>query len=141
MSLGLMSPHITPVPSENQLCPLRFSVCIYPQQGNFHQEHCKEGWLASHVFVILTSTHITPVKKKRNNKKTCCFVRVASLFTVAVRLISLCVLCSLCVFLYTLVIFHRFIFFYLIYNTELFICYVILIHNRAGPFHLLLPSV
>ena len=128
LSLGVKSPHITPVQLENQLCPLRFSACTYPQQGNFHEEHCKGTWLASHVFVVLTPTHMTPVKKIRQKKKKNLILSVLSLcVTVAVCFISLCALCSLYVFIYSLVLFRRFIFFYLTYNTELFICYV---HNH-----------
>ena len=63
LSMGVTSPYITPVQLENQRCPLRFSACAYPQQGNFHEKHCKGAWLASHVSVVLMPTHITPVKK------------------------------------------------------------------------------
>ena len=121
----MTSPHITPVQLKNQLCPLRFSACTYPQLGNFHEEHCNGAWLASHVVVVLTPTHITPAKKKIKKQKQNVVLSVLPLcVTVAVCFISLCALCSLCVFVYTLVLFHRFIYFYFIYNTELFIYYV-----------------
>ena len=76
LSLGVMYPHITPGQQENQLCPLRFSAWTYSNWGSFHEEHCKGAWLASHVFVVLTPTHITPVT---HTKKKCCSVCVTSL--------------------------------------------------------------
>ena len=37
---------------------------------------------------------------------------------------------------------YSYLFFYLIHNVKLFICYVhVNLHNGAGPFHLLVPYV
>ena len=137
LSLGVASPQITPVQLENQLCLLRFSACTYPQQGNFHEEHCKGTWLAGQVFVVLMPTHITPVKEQRKKKHVLSVLHLC--VTVVACFMSLCALWSLCVIVYTLVLFHRFIFFYLIQN-YLFAMYM-LIYDRAVSFHLLLPSV
>ena len=127
----MTSPLITTVQLENRWFPLRFSACTYQRQGNFHEEHSKGAWLASHVFLALPPTHITPEKKK-----TCCSVRVASLcHWCCLFQESLCFVVFLRI-VYTLALFHRFI---LIQN-YLFAMYI-LIYNRAGPFHLLLPSV
>ena len=131
---GCDVPHITLVQQENQLYPLRFSAWIYPQPGNFHEVHCKRAWLASHIFVVLKPTHITPVRKKK------CF---SVCFIVTVCFTSLCTLWSLCVFEYIQVLFtYIYIYFYLTHNAELFFCYLHMnLCNRAGFFHLLLPSV
>ena len=75
------------------------------------------GWLASHVFVVLM---LKPSQKKM--RKKICSVRVAFLCHCFCLFLSLCALWSFCVFVYTLILFHKFIyFFYLIYNTELYV--------------------
>ena len=131
--LWVCRPHITLAQQENQLCPLRFSAWIYPQPGNFHEEHCKGAWLASHVFDALT---YNPSQKKKRKQ---CF---SMLLLLSVSWVS--VLWSPFVFLYIYKYFlHIFIhFFYLTHNTELYFCYVHMnLCNRAGLFHLLLSSV
>ena len=97
LSLGVTSPHIILFQLENELCSLRFSACTYPQQGNFHDEHCKGAWLARHVSVVLTPTYITPVKKKKK-----CSVCVASLCHCRCLFHqSLCFVLPLCIYIYT----------------------------------------
>ena len=72
----------------------------------------RETLLTSHAFVVLMPTHITLVKKREREKKKNCPVHVASLYVnVAVCFMSLCTLWSLCVFVYPLILLHRFIFF------------------------------
>ena len=94
------------------------------------------GWLAGQVFVVLMPTQITPVKKQRKKHA----LSMLHLYvTVVACFLSLCTLWSVCVIVYTLVLLHRFVFFYLIQN-YLFAMYM-LIYNRAVSFHLLLPSV
>ena len=112
LSLGVTSPHIIPVQLENQLCSLRFSTCTYPQQGNFHEEHYKElGQLV--ISLWFWRQHIyTQSKKEGEKKKEQVVLSMLCLgVTVSVSVMSICALWSFCVFVFTLLLFHRFLYF------------------------------
>ena len=138
--LGVTSPHITPVQLDNQLFQLRFSACTYIQQGNFHKEHCKGAWPASLSLRFDTNTYNNSQKKKQKKTKKIVVLSVLPL-CVTVAVSSVFVLCGPFVYLYIHWCF--FIDLYFLFNiiqNYLFAMYI-LIYNRAGPFHLLLPSV
>ena len=131
-----MSPEITPPQQENQLCLLRLSAWTYLQQDAFHEKHFKVAWLASHVFVVLIITNITPVKKEKKEKGKKVFF---CLSYISVSLFLLGGPLSICIYINTFL--HIFILFYLIHNTKLFICYKnINLYNNTGLLHLLPPS-
>ena len=133
-----MSPHINPPQQENQLCLCRLSASTYLQQGAFHEKHFKVAWLATHIFVVLMITHITPTKKEKKKRKKKVFF---CLCYISVSLFLLCGPLPICIYINTFL--HIFILFYLLHKRlRLFICYEnINLYNKAGLFHLLLPSV